>query len=265
MKSRQTPKRFGLCGHPITHSLSPLLFASAYPSNHFSYDLIHSSDPEEAIRLFLEGGYSAMNVTAPFKTSILPFVYQQTPQCEVIGACNLILRDDDILTAHNTDFLGVARSLIAAQVPIKNAACLLLGAGGAAKAAAYALLKEGATLLWANRTFAHIPQSFNGFSVTSIPLDEIKLHLNDCHIVVNTLSQPLPLLQTLKFHASQTIFDASYAAPPLASLAHQAGARYIDGKQWLLHQAIPSFAIMTGFSPNIRAMEICLYPNNSLI
>ena len=248
-------KKFGLCGNPVVHSLSPKLFAVAYPQDRYSYELFQTSDPREAIHLFLKKGLVGMNVTSPLKISILPFVHRQMPECAIIGACNLVLKQDDFLVACNTDYLGVSNSLIQAHVSMKNTICLLLGAGGAAKAAAYALLQEGALLLWANRTLAHIPHSFNSFSIRSIPLHQAAHYLPICNIIVNTLPLPFADTNIFKFHAQQIVFDASYATRPLEKQAIHAGSQYISGEQWLLYQAIPSFTAMTGIPPPTHLLE----------
>jgi len=250
--------RFCLCGDPVAHSLSPKLFAAAYQRDDFCYELIPASTPQEAICLFLEGGFGAMNVTAPLKSSILPLTHGQTPECKTIGACNLILKQKNKLIAHNTDYLGVANALYEASIPIKNVVCLLLGAGGAAKAAAYTLLKGGATLLWTNRTPAHIPHLFMEKTIVPIPLSEAIHILPATDIIINTLPQPVPDTEGFTFHSHQIVFDASYYIRHFEKQANQAGAKYIGGERWLLHQAIPSFEVMTGMLPDIRAMELLL-------
>jgi len=255
MKSQPVIRRFGLCGFPIAHSLSPRLFEAAYPQYRFSYQLIEASTPEEALRLFRAGGLMGMNVTAPFKTSILPLTHRQTEECAAIGACNIILKEEDMLVAYNTDYLGVTRSLEEVKTPVKNSKCLLLGAGGAAKAAAYALLKAGANLFWANRTPAHIPDTFCGHSITPRSLAQVADDLPACCLVVNTLPLSIQETHILRFSPTQIILDASYTARPLERQAREAGATYVGGERWLLHQAIPSFEAMTKTPPYTVAME----------
>ena len=248
-------KRFGLCGYPIAHSLSPSLFDAAYPQGDYSYELIQASNPEEAIRLFLEGGFTGINVTSPFKTSILPFTHHQTEECAAIGACNLILKKGGLLIAHNTDYIGVSGCLSKANIPLQHTACLLLGAGGAGRAAAYTLLKAGALLFWANRTPSRIPESFCSHRITPLPLTQMQQYLSTCGLIVNTLPLPIPETQNLRFNPHQTILDASYLTRPLKQQALHADALYISGERWLLHQALFSFRAMTGLDPNTAAME----------
>ena len=254
MNSSKSTQRFGLCGHPIAHSLSPKLFGAAYPQSGFSYELIQATRPEEAMRLFVEGGFGGMNVTAPFKSSILPWANRHTQECTAIGACNLIVREGNTFVAHNTDYLGVANALGQTALPLKETLCLLLGAGGAAKAAAYALLKGGATLLWANRTLAHIPASFCDQPTCALSLAQIDSYLPQCTLIVNTLPLSIPQTRSLTFSPNQTVFDASYFARPFQKQATEAGAPYIAGEQWLLHQAAPAFEAMTRLRPNWDAM-----------
>ena len=247
--------RFGLCGHPITHSLSPRLFEAAYPQGKFSYQLIEAPTSTEAVHLFMAGGFRGINVTAPFKASILPFVHRQTEECTTISACNLIIKEGDVLIAYNTDYLAVARTLEEAKTTVKNTECLLLGAGGAAKAAAYTLLKAGANLFWANRTPTHIPDTFCGHPITPLSLSQANDYLPACSLIINTLPLSVPETQILNFNPTQTILDASYSVRPLERQARQAGAKYIGGERWLLHQAVPSFELMTQMPPNVDTME----------
>jgi shikimate 5-dehydrogenase len=111
----------------------------------------------------------------------------------------------------------------------------------------------------------HIPASFCGHPTTPLPLSQIDHYLPQCHLIINTLSINIFDLHTNPFGPSQTIFDASYATRPLARQAAEAGATYIGGERWLIHQAIPSFIAMTGIEPDISSMESCLYQKYSLI
>ena len=250
-----TEQRFGICGAPITQSLSPKLFKAAYPHRRYSYELLPTSDPTEAIDLFLKKELSGMNVTAPLKTAILPLVHRQTPECESIGACNMVLKQDNLLVAHNVDCIGVSNSISEAKVPLKHTPCLLLGAGGAAKAAAFALIEAGASLSWANRTPERIPCTFLDGAVAAFSLAEAAPLLQTCIVIINTLPQSTPETERFRFHPWHVILDASYTSRPFARQASMAGATYIGGERWLFHQAIPSFASMTGASPNVQAME----------
>jgi shikimate dehydrogenase len=204
---------------------------------------------------FQQGQFDGMNVTAPLKSAVLPFIPTLAPECSVIGAANLLLKEGDTVVACNYDHVGVSVALAEAGVRLHGAVCLLLGAGGAGRAAAYALLKAGATLLWANRTLSRVPTSFNEYPITPVPLERAAHHLPTCDVIINTLPKAIPNTQKFRFHPYQTVFDASYSIHPLQEQALRAGARYIRGERWLLHQAIPSFTAMTGVAPDVQAIE----------
>ena len=264
MYGRCFERKFGVCGDPVGHSLSPRLFAAAYPQSDWKYDLFEVSMPQEAMALFHQKTLDGMNVTAPLKTNLLPYASILEPECRDIGATNLLLRRGDDMVAYNYDHVGVSASFGEAGMGLLHGAvCLLLGAGGAARAAGYAILKGGATLLWANRTIEHIPHSFVGCPILPLSLSHVVHHLPICDVIINTLPQPIPETRALIFHARQVVFDASYATRPLEEQALEAGAKYIGGERWLLHQAVPSFTAMTGVAPNFGAMEEVWVENSS--
>jgi len=97
--------KFGLIGHPIAHSLSPALFKAGYDSR-YPYQLIEGADFEDSYRRFLEG-YDGINVTAPFKEPAFDKADILSPECEAIGATNLLVKTPDGIKAYNSDYLGV--------------------------------------------------------------------------------------------------------------------------------------------------------------
>ena len=98
-------KRFGLIGHPIAHSLSPVLFKAGYDGR-YPYELIETADFEEAYARFLEG-YDGINVTAPFKELAYAKAEILTDECKTIGASNLLVKAPEGIKAYNSDYLGV--------------------------------------------------------------------------------------------------------------------------------------------------------------
>ena len=97
--------KFGLIGHPIEHSLSPALFEAGYDGR-YPYDLIQTSDFEEAYTRFLEG-YDGINVTAPFKEPAIKKADILSEECQAIGATNLLVKTPEGIKAYNSDYLGV--------------------------------------------------------------------------------------------------------------------------------------------------------------
>ena len=135
-------KKFGLIGHPITHSLSPALFEAAY-GGRYQYDLIDNADFEKAYESFLQE-YDGINVTAPFKEAAYRKADIITPDCEAVGATNLLVKNPEGIKAYNSDFLGVRKWLmevaerLEGQDGHRSIKVLIAGYGGAGKAAAAA-------------------------------------------------------------------------------------------------------------------------------
>ena len=98
-------KRFGLIGHPIAHSLSPVLFKAGYDGR-YPYELIETADFEESYARFIEG-YDGINVTAPFKELAFAKAEILTDECKTIGATNLLVKTPEGIKAYNSDYLGV--------------------------------------------------------------------------------------------------------------------------------------------------------------
>ena len=142
---------FGLLGFPVEHSFSPLLM-NAIARRHdlpMSYHAF-SIAPEQlgnfvhAVRLLPVAGF---NVTAPHKRAIVAYCDEKSPAVEAIGASNCVLNRDGRLAAHNTDVAGFLWGLEQAGFSPAGKRALILGAGGAARAVAYALSRAGAASL----------------------------------------------------------------------------------------------------------------------
>ena len=245
---------FGLCGNPVAHSISPSIFKAAY-QDRYDYRLFCTSQPQEVLSLLEDPCLMGVNLTAPLKSSVLALLSQKSLECEQSGACNLILKENTGLKAYNTDIEGVKNSLREAGIDLSGLRVLLLGAGGAAKAAAYALYSADARVVWANRHPQHIPERFCGQPTETIALSQTAQITARCSLIINTLPQPCPETAVLNLSSRHTIFDASYATRPLEDQAKQAGARYIGGERWWLHQALPAFTLFTGERPSQADME----------
>jgi shikimate dehydrogenase len=192
-------QRFGLLGHPLTHSHSPKMMGLL--ARHHQWEMryepfdIDSGDLPgfvAGIRANRGGGtrderdppVSGFNVTVPHKQAILPFCDTLSPEVAAIGAANTITVHNSRLTAHNTDIAGFTQALRAFEPPQESVqSALILGAGGAARAAAYALAAGGCRrLAIAARTPARedtwrsgFPDLFRSARVTFLPFDPAAL------------------------------------------------------------------------------------------
>ena len=237
---------FAIIGNPVKSSLSPRLFNAAYPQ--LSGEIYHVIETPDALlgwQRIKELSIRGFNVTMPFKTDFLKVADKLAPAVQQINATNLLTNKDGIWTAWNTDTTGVVNSFREAGADPVGKNALIIGAGGAGRAAAWGLKQAGAVVFVANRT------SRPGL----YPLKDIPLLLGKCNLVVNTIP-PEGLGTTVTgLSRNHTILDASYTIAPLQNAALSAGARYLGGYHWLYHQAVEGFAILTGLEPDSRAMR----------
>ena len=248
-------KRFGLIGHPIEHSLSPALFKAGY-AGRYPYELIQTADFEEAYRRFLEG-YDGINVTAPFKELALDKADIISEECRLTGAANILIKTRQGITAYNSDFRGLRRLLSGKGSLSQRTHVLIVGWGGASKAAKAAAESLGFETLVINRT---------RYSSDIRPLSEFKEHFLKADIVIYNLPVKIEEIDKLtKEELSgcrrKVILEANYRNPSFEKALIENWRRlnpeieFIDGRAWLLAQAITGYEIFTGELPDCDAMS----------
>lgn len=147
-------KHFGLIGKSLQHSFSKQYFEAKFQKLELSdhqYELYELRDIDGFPLLIGHERLSGLNVTIPFKESIIPFLDQLSDEAKAIGAVNTIVFDKGLLIGHNTDALGFSRS-IRPFLAMHHERALILGTGGAAKAVHYSLTKLGINCLYVSRS-----------------------------------------------------------------------------------------------------------------
>ena len=222
--------RFGLIGDPISHSVSPEIFAKAY-GGHWPYDLIEGADFNASWKRFLNE-YQAINITAPFKEPAFREVMANgvmDAEVQSIGAINIAVKEaDDRIHGYNSDFLGVMKVLRDHGFG-EGATVVVAGFGGAGKAAAAAGKALGCDVVICNRT-RHTPDIR--------PLEELPVLAGVADLLIYTLAFPIPELDGLEVPA---ILEANYRTPCLAGRPG-----YIPGTEWHKAQAVTGYPLMTG-------------------
>jgi shikimate dehydrogenase len=247
-------RRFGLIGTNISHSKNPALFNAAYSNYNFTFSLLDFPDFTSAIQQVNKMNLEGVNVTTPFKDEAYSYANKRDTLCETIEASNLLLFKADGVYAYNTDYFGVKDTL--AQYTKSNIKTLVIGCGGAGRAAALAVKDLGHYVSIANRTIEKALRYSNKIGVTAIPFSEANSALNDFDIIINTLSVNIPGLNFAKL-SGKVIFQASY----LHSLENTEITQKnicIKGEQWLINQAFPSYRLFTGIEPDINAMRLII-------
>lgn len=258
---------YGVIGYPIEHSLSPEMHNAAFRAlgmdcayHKFAVKGEHLRDAITGARCL---GFGGLNVTIPHKEAVVRLVEPDRTAAE-IGAANTL--DFRQMRAFNTDGPAAVDSLRDAGVDPARKSVLVLGAGGAARAAVYSLAKEGASVTVANRTpgkaadLAAYMRAFGDVFGTS--LDGLAEKVKVADIIVNTTPvgmgwEDRPLVTRDMLDRTQTVFDLVYRPPETGLLkeAKAAGARCVDGLSMLARQGARSFEIWTGAKPPLDVME----------
>lgn len=244
-------KKFGLIGHPIAHSLSPALFKAAYDGK-YAYDLIEGEDFETSYRRFIEE-YDAINVTAPFKEAAFAKADILSEECASTGATNLLVKTPEGIKAYNSDFLGVRMWLSEVTEDLKGVKILIVGLGGAGKAAAAAAESLGMDVIRMNRTVR---------DSRTLTLDKFRECLREADIMIYNIPAAIPELKELTdsdFNEDKPklILEANYKDPSLRETMESFGSKavYTGGKTWLLYQAMTGYKILTGEKPDLTKMS----------
>ena len=248
--------KYGLIGYPISHSKSPELFRAAYTDHpELSYDLIEEDDFEKAYRLFLQE-YDAVNVTAPFKGDAFRKVEVADTIARELFAVNILKKKDGKIYGYNSDFWALQRLLRPyAGTPRPNV--LVIGCGGAAKAAALAALKLKMSVRVANRDFRKAREfCFTGGGMIPLRLEQVPAQMASIQILIYALPVKIDLVDTLPLEG-KVVVEANYKDPCLKDRCAEAGATYISGMDWLVGQAIEGYQLMTGLQPDAERVKAC--------
>ncbi len=262
-------QRYAVVGDPVAHSLSPLIqnawLRAAGIDAH--YDRIHlqSKDAAADIRL-LAADYSGLNITLPHKMAALAASAGASPEARAIGAANTLARDSALnWFAHNTDVAGFE---IAVKAALGNRtgglSVVMIGAGGAARAAIASLAASGAQIAICNRTEANAKALAMDLAPTARTghLGLLADFAEAADLVVNSASlghagDALPALPAGK---GRPFLDLSYGKAAAGTLAAAASAGWTphDGLPMLVGQAAAAFRIWFGISPDqASALKAC--------
>jgi shikimate dehydrogenase len=267
-------KRACVIGWPVEHSRSPLIhryWLKQYGiDGAYEKEAVPPGEAESFLRTLAKRGYAGANVTLPHKLAALKVADVADEAAYAIGAANTLWLDDTgKLNATNTDAAGFMTNLDE-QAPKWNEArrpVLVVGAGGAARAVLYGLLKAGASkLLLTNRTRDKAEILAGYFGPMSATADWIKVidwkernrAVAECGLLVNTTSlgmagQPPLDIDLTGLPADAVVADIVYTplVTPLLAAARNRGKATVDGLGMLLHQAVPGFERWFGVRPEV--------------
>lgn len=242
--------RAGVAGQPIAHSLSPLIHGLWIQAAGLdaAYDAFGPADDAGFAALITEGrsgDLCGLNVTAPFKEQALALADDVSAMARACGSANLLVFTDGRLSADSTDGAGLMAAL-AEQAPaldLPGAPVVVLGAGGAARAAVSALKAAGAEVSVLNRTVARAEALAADLGVEVAGPDALPA----AALVVNALSAP-PEIDIAALHFDAVLMDMTYRplVTPFLAAGLARGLTAVDGLAMLIGQARPSFEALFG-------------------
>ena len=244
---------YGVAGDPVSHSLSPAIMNAAFRRENVNavYLALHAKVLKDLLACIREIPLHGISVTMPYKESILSHLDNTDSHTSKIGACNTVVRaQDGNLYGFNTDAAGIVRPLERRLTTLEGARILVLGAGGAARAAVFGLKERGSEVYILNRNLAAAKKLAHQARARTIKRADLKKLAFDVIInatpvgMSNTRETPL---QDKEINA-RFVFDMVYdpAETRLLKLAKERGAQIIPGIEMFVHQAARQFEIWTG-------------------
>jgi shikimate dehydrogenase len=261
-----------LCGslslHPVR--LGATMHAAAYRAAGLSWAYVPFAMTSASLPQALVGmralGIRGFGVSMPFKIEVLPYCDRLAPLAAEIGAVNTIVNDDGTLVGHNTDALGAVAAL-EEVTPVRGKRCVVIGAGGAARAVVHGLAAAGAIVSVTNRTAEKAADLAAHAGVSAVAWGDVARGAGDADVLVNASSAGMngsagdtPVIDVAGLDAGVVVMDIVYK-PITTALVHAArarGLRAIDGSRMLLHQAGKQFELYTGMAAPLEAMDEAL-------
>ncbi len=266
-------KLFGLLGNPLGHSLSPLLhkylLKKIGQEGQYRMFEIKENQLAETVNGMKTDGFLGFNVTIPYKQAIVRYLDEVDEEAHFIGAVNTVFFSKDRLLGFNTDGQGFVAAMKNSEVDLDNCSAIVLGAGGAARAVTFNLIRHGAKKLFIfNRTeqstknlVKEVRETFQSVEVDSGDLDAkaISSVLGSFQLIINSTSLGMwpDISKTPYFFergaSGQVAIDLVYNPLQTKFLksAQEAGAKTVDGLDMFIFQGSASLKIWLGLENNI--------------
>jgi 3-dehydroquinate dehydratase / shikimate dehydrogenase len=263
----QATRIYGVAGNPIAHSLSPLMQNSAFHRERVNavYLPLKTETVADLLTLARQLPLSGISVTMPLKQQVLAHLAHVDPLSAKLGACNTIRTGaDGKLYGFNTDVAGIVRPL-EKRMALKGARVLVLGAGGAARAAVYGLAEKGAQVsVWSRKdaTAKELAASAGVSAITrkQIAASEFEVLINATPCGMHGNAHPMPL-EPEEWKA-RVVFDLVYNPldTPLLQVARKRGVHTIQGIEMFVHQGARQFELWTGKpAPEAEMLRVVLF------
>ena len=276
MRISGNTKIVGLFGYPVSHTLSPLIQNAAFREYGLNFVYLpFSIEPsylEQATMAIRALNITGVNVTIPYKESIVKYLDELSSEAKTIGAVNTVFNSNGKLIGYNTDGKGFIESLKRRGISLQNKQIFLIGAGGVALSISFSLIKEGINrLILTNRTYSKAEDLFNKLKKFAPPTVKLELiefekrnffsEKENIDILINATSlgmhkdDPSPV-DLENFSPSTYVYDVVYNEDTqLLKKARGKGMKCQNGVDMLVYQAGFAFEIWTGRKAPIDKMK----------
>ncbi len=259
--------KLGLIGYPLGHTLSPLIHRTMLKQAGLegSYEAWPITDLAEFVTNIQGQKIAGFNITIPYKENIIPYLQELDPLAAKIGAVNTVVIKQDKLKGYNTDLAGFLQPLAGFKAELIGKIAVILGAGGAARAACYGLASLGMAKIYLvnrdeQRALALAEES--KLAEVSVCKKEDILRLAPS-LLVNTTpvgmyphTAQMPKLPEDVFQQRTIFYDLIYRPKTtlLLQKAQAAGCICLNGMEMLLEQAAAAFFLWTGVKVDTKQL-----------
>ncbi len=254
----------GIVGNPLGKSRSAVMQNAALKASGIDGIFIPFEAPDlEQVEDVIRGyGIRGVNVTIPYKQEIMDHLDRVDRDASAIGAVNVVVNEDGVLTGHNTDVVGIAKALEVAGIEPEDSRVLVMGSGGAARACVHFMGRHGCDVTVTGRNAVTGGELAKEFGVSYRAPSSVSLRMYD--LVVNCTpvgmysDGPYPVNITCLDHA-QSVFDMTYGSvTPLMAEARAKGCRVATGADMLAGQGDAAFRMWTGVADSFEVMRKAL-------
>ncbi len=257
----QHTRLYGVTGYPIGHSLSPTMHNRAFSAKGLNavYMAFETRDIAGGLKGMRALGIKGMSVTLPHKSAVIPLLDEVDGLAKRIGAINTIVNDDGRLVGYNTDAVGALKAL-EEKLDLSGKTCVIIGAGGAARAIGFILKENGVELVVANRSAERGKALALSLACPFMPLSEMEKATADLLINTTPIGMiprkdrcPVPE-QILK--KGMAVMDIIYnpLETRLLKMARDRGCLTINGLSMFIHQGAEQFRLWTGLEAPVSVM-----------
>ncbi len=244
-------KKLAVAGNPIAYSKSPEIFkvlCAAYFKDAV-FVRISAESPEEIMSVVSKYGITAFNVTSPFKEKMSLFLHDTDHIAKDTGSLNLVMNKNGKFYGFNTDVYGVQHSLMFNNIDVRERKCLVIGAGGAARSAVFALKDLRAEVNICNKTDEKADKISSELGCGFIPYKDLKASFSDTFLIISAVPE---VSADIKDELKNLIFfEAGYRNPQFKTFCR----KYIDGTEWLIHQAIRNFELIFDIKQEFKTVK----------